>query len=177
MAAQNKDQKIAKMEADANIMKIEAKRKLEVGQAEINKEVITQNAEAQKIKFTTEAEGEANKIKTIGEAEANIIKVKNVADADGTLKQAEALKQFDNTAINVKILDIQKDIMLGKFTAFATALSKANIKWIISGANAQKLFGINLDAEGGANLQQFIDESGLDLTKLIETLKGKTEKK
>ena len=56
--------------------------------------------------------------------------------------------------------------MLAKFNALGQAISNADIKWIMSGANAQKFFGINLDAEGGANIEQFIQESGLDLEKL-----------
>lgn len=177
MAEQSKNQKIAKMEADANIMKIEAKRKLEVGQAEIDKDVIKQKADASKIKFTTEAEGQANQIKTVGQAEADIIKIKKIADADGTLKLAEAMKEFNDTAIDVKKIDVNKEIMIAKFNAFATALSKANIKWIISGSKTQNLLGLNLDAEGGANLEQFIQESGIDITKILESFKTKTEKK
>jgi hypothetical protein len=43
----------------------------------------------------------------------------------------------------------------------------------MSGANAQKFFGLNLDAEGGANIQQFLQESGLDLDRLKTLLKEK----
>jgi hypothetical protein len=56
--------------------------------------------------------------------------------------------------------------MIAKFNALAQALQKAELKWILSGSTAQKFFGINLDAEGGANIEQFIRESGLDLEKL-----------
>ncbi|MCX5704287.1 MAG: hypothetical protein NT066_07355, partial [Candidatus Omnitrophica bacterium] len=80
------------------------------------------------------------------------------------------LKEYNDVAINVKILDIQKDIMIAKFNALAQAIQKADVKWIMSGANAQKFFGLNLDAEGGANLQQFIQESGLDIDKFKEFL-------
>ncbi len=45
----------------------------------------------------------------------------------------------------------------------------------MSGANAQTFFGLDLKAEGGANLQQFLEQSGLDLGKIKELLK--TEKK
>jgi hypothetical protein len=34
-------------------------------------------------------------------------------------------------------------------------------------SNAQKFFGVNLDAQGGANLKQFIDETGLDVLKTL----------
>lgn len=170
MAEQIKNQEIADKEAEANAQRIEAMRKLQVGQAEIEKQKIEQLAMAQKIKYTVEAEGQSNQIMSVGKAEADIIRIKKEADAAGTLKLAEALKQFNDVAINVKILDIQKDIMIAKFSALAQAIQKADVKWIMSGANAQKFFGINLDAEGGANIKQFIDESGLDLEKLRDLL-------
>ena len=175
IAEQIKNQEIADKETEANAQKIEAMRKLQVGQAEIEKQKIEQLAMAQKIKYTVEAEGQSNQILAVGKAEANIIQIKKEADAAGTLKLAEAMKKFDDMAINVKMLDIQKDIMLSKFNAMAAAIQKADVKWIMSGANAQKFFGINLDAEGGANIRQFIDESGLDLEKLRELL-GKDKK-
>jgi len=170
MADQFKNQEIATKEAEANAQKIEAMRKLEVGQAEIEKQKMEQLAMGQKLKYTIEAEGQANQIQNVGKAEANIIQIKKEADAAGTLKLAEALKEYNDVAINVKILDIQKDIMIAKFNALAQAIQKADVKWIMSGTNAQKFFGINLDAEGGANIKQFIEESGLDIEKLKEIL-------
>jgi len=156
ISEQQKNQEIAKMKQEANASEIEALRKLDVGRSEIAKQVMEQNAEGMRIKLTTEAEGEANKIRNVGTAEAEIIKTKKIADAEGTSKLAAAMKEFNDTAINVKILDIQKDILTSKFKCFAEALSKADIKWILSGAQAQKFFGLNLDAEGGANLEQFL---------------------
>ncbi|MFH1199329.1 MAG: SPFH domain-containing protein [Candidatus Omnitrophota bacterium] len=179
MAEQFKNQEIATKEAEANAQRIEAIRKLEVGQAEIDKQKMEQLATGQKLKYTIEAEGQANQIQNVGKAEANIIQIKKEADAAGTLKLAEALKQYNDVAINVKILDIQKEIMIAKFSALAQAIQKADVKWIMSGANAQKFFGLNLDAEGGANLQQFIQESGLDIAKFKEFLnldKNKSDK-
>jgi flotillin len=170
MSEQLKNQEIATAEAVANAQRIEAMRKFEVGQAEIEKQKMEQLATGQKLKYTIEAEGQANQIQNVGKAEANIIQIKKEADAAGTLKLAEALKQYNDVAINVKILDIQKEIMIAKFNALAQAIQKADVKWIMSGTNAQKFFGLNLDAEGGANLQQFIQESGLDIEKFKEFL-------
>ena len=174
VAEQDKNQQIAEREAVANIQKVEAQRKLDVGRAEIEKQKIEQLAMAQKIKSTVEAEGHSNEITSVGKAEADVIRIKKEADAAGTLKLAEALKQFNDVALNVKMLDIHRDVMLAKFQAMAQAIQQADIKWIMSGANAQRFFGLNLDAEGGANLQQFFDESGLDLDKLRALLKQKS---
>lgn len=176
ISEQNKNQKIAMQEAEANIQKVEALRKFEVGKTEIEKQKIEQLAMAQRLKYTIEAEGHSSEIESVGRAEANIIQIKKEAEAAGTLKLAEALKQFNETALNVKMLDIHKEVMLAKFHAMAESIQKADIKWIMSGANAQKFFGLNLDAEGGANLQQFFDESGLDLEKLKALLHKDKEK-
>lgn len=172
VSEQEKNQLIARTEAAANVDKVEALRKLTVGEAEIEKEKTEQLAMAQKIKLTVEAEGESKKITSIGTSEADIIRIKKEAEAAGTLKLAEALKEFNDTAINVKMLDIQKEILIAKYSSLAQAISQADIKWILSGANAQKFFGLNLDAEGGANLQQFIDESGIDLSRIKDMLSG-----
>ena len=43
---------------------------------------------------------------------------------------------------------------------------EADIRWIMSGQNAQDFFGLNLNAEGGANFKQFLSESGLSLDQL-----------
>jgi len=177
MAEQIKNQEIADKEAEANITRIEALRKLEVGKAEIEKQKMEQLAMGQKLKFTLEAEGQSNQISTVGKAEADIIRIKKEADAAGTLKLAEALKQFNETAINVKLLDLQKDILLAKYKALSESIQNADIKWIMSGQNAQKFFGLNLDAEGGANLQQFLAESGLDIDKLKTLLTSKSSTK
>ena len=168
IAEQQKNQEIAQREAAANIMRVEAARKLQVGQAEIEKQKVEQLAMGERLKLTVEAEGQSSQIESVGRAEAQIIQIKKEAEAAGTLKLAEALKQFNEVAVNVKILDIHRDVMLAKFAALSQAISHADIKWIMSGANAQKFFGLNLDAEGGANFEQFLHESGLDQAQLRE---------
>ncbi|MFA5168141.1 MAG: SPFH domain-containing protein [Candidatus Omnitrophota bacterium] len=177
ISEQSKNQDIALREVEANSQRIEALRKLEVGKAEIEKQKIEQLAMAQKLKFTLEAEGQSNQIQTVGKAEADIIRVKKEADAAGTSKLAAALKEFNDVALNVKMLDVQKEVLLGKYQALAQAVQKADIKWILSGENAQKFFGINLDAQGGANMHQFLQESGMDLEKLKALLKKDSKEK
>ena len=127
-------------------------------------------------KLILEAEGQAKHTAAIGQAEADVVRMKKLAEAEGTEKLAIAMAKFNDAAMGVKQLDILKDITIAKYQAFSTALSKADIKWILSGANAQKFFGLNLDAEGGANLEQFAEESGLDLGKIKDLLKKATGK-
>lgn len=178
VAAQSMASDIATQQKIANEKAIEAERTLMVGKASIEKEKVEQQAQAQRIKSTTESEGQASQIMQVGQAEADIVKIKKFAEAEGTLKLAEAMKAFNDTAVSVKVLDIHKEITIKKFEALAAALSKADIKLIMSGANSQNLFGLNLDAEGGANLNQFLKESDIgsaipQIQKLIESLKEK----
>lgn len=107
----------------------------------------------------------------VGQAEADVIRIKKEADAAGTLKLAEALKQFNETALSVKQLDIQRDVLIEKFRALSAIAKEADIRWIMSGQNAQSFFGLNLDAQGGANLEQFLKESGIDPKVVIEAAK------
>ena len=166
IAEQKKNQEIAMQRAEANQREVEALRNIEVGKAEIEKQKIQQQSEAQKIKFSVEAEGQAKQIISVGQAEADVIRIKKEADATGTLKLAQALKEFNEVALNVKLLDIQRDVLISKFNALSSIAKEADIKWIMSGANAQNFFGLNLDAEGGANFKQFLNESGIDLNQL-----------
>lgn len=166
LAEQKKNEEIALAQAKVNVQQVAAKREVEVGQAEIARQAAEKTAEARKIVLSVEAEGESNKILTIGKAEADVVRLKKEADAAGTEKLAEAMKKFDDKALNVKLLDIQKDVVIAKYAALSAAVGKADIKWIMSGDNAQKFFGMNLNAEGGANLEQFLQESGISLDKV-----------
>lgn len=170
IAEQNKNLEIQTRKAEANFQEVEAMRKLEVGKAEIDKQKIQQQSEAQKIKYTVEAEGQAKEITSVGQAEADMIRIKKEAEAAGTLKLAEALKQFNDVALNVKMIDIQKEILIEKFRSLAAIAKEADIKWIMSGETGKDFFGLNLDASGGANLNQFLKESGLSLERLKEAV-------
>lgn len=175
IAEQQKNQEIATLKAEVNIKEVEAMREMEVGQAEIQKQKIQRLADAEKSKLTLEAEGQASKVKSIGQAEADVVRIKKEAEAAGTLKLAEALKQFNEVALNVKLLDIQKDVMIEKYRALSSIAQQADIKWIMSGQNAQSFFGLNLNAEGGANLEQFLSESGLDIKELTRLAQNKNK--
>ena len=167
--------------AEANIQAVEAKRKTDVGAAEIQKQITEQNAmaarirveqeaEATKMKYATEAEGQSQQIKSVGQAEADIVKAKLVAEAEGKIKLAEAMKLVNDSAMDVKRLDIQKDIQIAKFTALGSALEKADLKLIMSGEKSANLFGLDFNAETGANLEQFLQNAGITTEKIQEIL-------
>ncbi len=171
IAEQQKNQEISTMKAEANMKEIDAMSQMEVGKAEIERQKIQRLAEAEKSKLTLEAEGRASQVKAVGLAEADVIRIKKEADAAGTLKLAEALKQFNEVALSVKQLDIQRDVMIEKFHALSAIAKEADIRWIMSGENAQNFFGLNLNAEGGANLEQFLKESGVDVKAILGAVK------
>lgn len=182
LAEQHALLEVAKKKALANEQEVEALRKLEVGKATVKKQMIEQDAlaekirlateaEGQKIKLTEEAEGKAQEIHRQGKAEADIILAKKLAEAEGTEKLALALQLYNDEALRPKMLDIMSDIQIAKFKAMADALTQADIRLIMSGEKSGSLFGLNFDAETGANFDQFMDEtglSGIDPSKLKE---------
>lgn len=170
LAQQAKNLSVAEAEAKANQKTIDAKTTLEVGQAKIERQKIEQQSEAEKTRQINVATGKAEQVKLEGEAAANVVKVTKLADAEGTSALADALAKFNDAAMGVKKLEIGKDIALGKFSALAAIAKEADIKWIMSGANAQSFFGLDLTAEGGANLEQFLKESGVDIEKIKQLL-------
>lgn len=188
---QKKNISIAQQEADiltqqktaeANVKAVEAQSKLEVGKAEIAKKVVQQQAEArkieveqeaeaQKIKYQVEAEGQAKSITSVGQANADMKKALLLAEAEGNLKLAEAMKAVQDSAIEVKKLEIGRDIEIAKATQLAQALSKANMQLIMGSGDFSRLFGIQFNAESGANLKQFQDLSGISFEELVEAYK------
>lgn len=173
IAEQEKNLKIADAMATANERKVEAARVEKVGSAMIEKESQIQLAEGVKQRMSIEAEGQASKTLREGTASADVVRISKEADAAGTLKLAEAMKQFNDVAIGVKLIDVQKEILLGKYKAFAESLGKAEIKWIVSGDKIGKIFGLDLDAETGANFNQMLEAAGNDgfLNKLLSQMK------
>ncbi len=158
------------------------------------------SAEAQKIKSQTEAEGKALEITSLAaanqkrqEAEAagnlavqkanaegsfanqkanadGVLAMKS-AEAEGVQKLAEAMAKYDNTAVTIKLIDLQDAIYKGKFEALKSVGANAKINWIQGGDSAQKFFGMDLSGEAGAQLGQFIQTLGIDMTKLPDTIK------
>lgn len=205
---QQKNVELAKQEAlistqqktaEANIKAIEAKRKLDVGKSEIDKQIVEQNAmaqkikveqeaDAQKIKYATEAEGKAKEIVSVGQANADMIKAKFIAEAEGIkakllaeaegqLKLAEAMKAVQDSAIEVKKIEITRDIEIAKANAVANALAKANMQLIMGSGDFSNLFGVKFNAESGANLKQFQDLSGISIDEIINAIAKKQEQK
>lgn len=186
LSEQQKNLEIAQAETQVNFQKVEALRKLEVGKSEIQKQMAEQSAEAKRITLQVEAEGQAKQITSVGNAQASVVEItgkaeavaiqtKKEAEAAGTLKLAEALQQFNDAALSARTLEFNRDILIAKWKSIGDALSKADVKWILSGENAATLFGLKLDAEGGANLEQFMSGSGL-AEKIAGFLKHETSK-
>lgn len=108
LAEQKKNEEVAEAVAKVNIREVAALREAEVGKAEIGRQAAEKMAEAKKLTLSIEAEGEAKKIASVGQAQADVVRITKEADAAGTEKLAVALAKFNDAAINVKMLDIQK---------------------------------------------------------------------
>jgi regulator of protease activity HflC (stomatin/prohibitin superfamily) len=174
---------VARQEKEANTTTIEAKRVMEFGQADINRQVTEKNAEAYrrkleieaegtKKKLTLEAEGEAAKVATVGQANADVVRITKEAEAVGTEKLANAMQKFNDVSLNVKRLDIERDVTIERYRALAASLSNAEIKLIMTGDQSQNLFGLSLDGRGGAQLDQFLNQLDPETKEKIRAVMG-----
>lgn len=106
-------------EADAALYEEQKKAEAELARrqrnAEAEKYEKEQNAEAIKIESEAKlqaAKNEAEGIEAIGKAEAEKIKAAYLAEAEGTLKKAEAMKQYGKAAV----MDMQLDALKTYFS-------------------------------------------------------------
>ena len=194
IAEQQKVQKIAEEETLANIKKIEAKRKLDVGGAEIEKQIVEQQAQAEKIKATTVAEGEAKAVEikaeaekarltAEGEGEGTATKAKLLGEAEGLSQKADALKKYEEAAKLSLVLDALKPIA----ETFARAAEKIKIDQVVaidSGGEHSALKRVTTALPGAAAelLNTLKAATGIDLKELLENALKKpaakeTEKK
>lgn len=164
---------------EANTLTVEANRMLKVGTANVDKEAIIQNAEAEKMRILTIAEGKAKETEVVGLAEAGIIKAKKVAEAEGTSKLAEAQQKFNDAATNIEVIKATKDIQVAYATAYQKAFEKAQIN-IVAGSTSEILSGgiignIKVGAKEGASLMQ-LGEMYPQAKVLIDNLVQKNNK-
>jgi flotillin len=119
----------AQGDRDASITKAEANKEVAVreGQGEASKIKLIGEAEAAKTRavMLAQAEGESAQIKQKGEAEGAAIRAKLLAEAEGTLKKAEAMKQMEEAAKLMFILDRLPTVIDSAGEAAAKALTPA----------------------------------------------------
>lgn len=144
---------------EANEQTIEARRKLEVGTADVEREAIIKTAEAERERLKTVAEGKAQEIELQGTAEANIIKAKKVADAEGTEKLAVAQQKFNDAATNIELIKATKDVQIEYAKAQQKAYERATIN-IMAGSTEEVMSGgvfgkVSVGAKEGVSIQQF----------------------
>lgn len=182
IAEQQKAQKIAEQEILANLKTIEAKRKLDVGGAEIEKQIVEQQAQAAKIKSVTVAEGEASAVKikaeaekirltAEGEGEGTATKAKLLGEAEGLSKKADALKKFEEAAKLSLALDALKPIA----ESFARAAEKIKIDQVVvvDSGGADSALRRTMTAIPGAAAELFNTlkvATGIDLKAMLENL-------
>jgi len=181
---------------EMSVLEVETVRRQEIAKdqarvsAEAAKQVMLLQAEAEALSAKTNAEGykdakilegagEASKTSATGTAEADIIKAKGLAEAEAKEKMAEALQKMNDAAINAELVKAMVEINRAKYEGLAEAYKNANVKIVTSGKGAN-LFGVELNAENGADLAMFIDQLPDSLkekaTTLAETLSKKVQK-
>lgn len=188
IAEQQKLQEIATEEATANIKRIEAKRKLDVGGAEIEKQIVDQQAQASKIKAVTVAEGEGSAVKikaeaekarlvAEGEGEGTATKAKLLGEAEGLSQKADALKKYEEAAKLSLVLDALKPIA----ETFARAAEKIKIDQVVaidSGGehSALKRAATALPGVAAELFNTLKAATGIDLKEILEGLVVKKPK-
>ncbi|MBI5529498.1 MAG: flotillin family protein [Deltaproteobacteria bacterium] len=119
----------AQGDRDAAITKAEAGKEVAVreGQGEASKIKQIGEAEAARTRavMLAQAEGESAQIRQKGEAEGAAIRAKLLAEAEGTLKKAEAMRQMEEAAKLMFILDRLPTVIDSAGEAAAKALTPA----------------------------------------------------
>jgi flotillin len=185
----------AEGEKDSSVIKAEGAKQATVIAAEADKEKRAREGEGEAAKVQALAkadaakiraigEAEAAKVKAIGEAEADAEKAKLLAEAEGILKKAEAMKELDQSAKFMFVLESAPNIIesLGKagsnvltpvFQSVSEGLSGIDKVTIIeSGDGGGK--GLTNFAQAGPtlvfNVLQHIRSLGLDIQPILDKL-------
>lgn len=160
VAQQEKDLAISEKQAAANEKAVEAKRKLDVGTAEVDRDAVIATAT-----------GDAKSTELTGFAEANVDKAKLVAEAEGTEKKAKALKEYTDAGLSLEVIKANIEIRKAQFEALGKGFEKANINLVTSGESS--ILGIPVSAETGANIGAMLiamQNQGIDISELIKKL-------
>lgn len=171
IALQEKDQRIASAEKATNATKVEAYRVTEVGKADVIKEATIVQATGRGEAVRIEGEKAADVVKLTGDADASAIQAKGLAEAAAKLKMAEALKEFNDAATGIEKINAWKAVKIAFADAQGKIAENAEIKLVTSG-KGMSIFGMDLNAETGADLNQFLEGMDVEsLPELVTTLK------
>jgi len=182
VSLKEQEKEISKKEEEANAQKVEATRTLEVGGANVIKEATIEkaNGEAEAIRITGEKEADVTRLK--GEAIGKSIEAKGSAEAIAKDKMAEAMKKFNDSALNVEKIRAWIEVQKAQYEAYGKVAENAEIKVVNSGKGSN-ILGLPLNAESGADLGQFmesmggIENLGGVINKVKESFTGKKESK
>lgn len=168
---QKKESVIATESGVANLAKVEANRKITVGNAEVTKEATITQAQGESEAIRVKGEKEADVVTLKGKAEASVIEAKGTAEAVAKDKMASAVAKFNEAGTTIEKIKAWVQVETVKYQALGDALSHADLKLVTSGQGGN-LFGFPLNAETGANIGQMIEGMG-GLDKLVDLVKGK----
>lgn len=164
IAEKERVQEIAKAEQIANEQVVEAQRTLEVGQADIKAQAVVKVAEGEATAVKVKGEKAADVVTLTGKAEASVVEAKGLAEAKAKDAMAEALKKYNDAGITLEQIRAYVQVQIARSENLAKAFNAANIN--LTSSDPQKIFGMGIDAEGGASLASFI--------KTLEAVTGKS---
>lgn len=156
IAEKKADEAVAKQEELANKQLVEAKRTIEVGQAEVRKEAIVKEAEGQAQATRERGTAEADVVKLKGSAEAEIIQKTGEAEAIATDKKAEALKKYNDAGITLETIKATVEIKKSQYENMSSALAGANVN-LVQGGESKLLGLLDVGPEQGAAIGQFME--------------------
>jgi flotillin len=167
IAEQKQLKNIAEAKELANMQEVSAIRKLEVGKASVKKEATIEQATGEAEAVRVKGEKEAEVIKLKGEADGKAIEAKGTAEATAKDKMAEAMKKFNDSALNVEKIRAWIEVQKAQYEAYGKVAQNAEIKVVNSGKGSN-ILGLPLNAESGADLGQFLESmGGIDAVKDI----------
>lgn len=167
IADQKKDQEIAVAEKETNSTKVEAHRVLEVGTAEVKKDAAIATATGEGEAIRIKGEKEADVVKLTGEAEGKAIEAKGLAEAIAKDKMADALAKYNDAATVIEKIKAWVEVQKAYAEAQGKMAENADIKILSSAGQAGSFFGMPMNAETGANLDQMLEAINSDAASSI----------
>lgn len=168
-------------DAEADLIQRQKNAEAEKYEAVQQAEALKAQSEAERISMENEAAGtlkkaeaEAAGIRAKGEAEASAIQAKALAEAEGTLKKAEAMKQYGEAAkmdMQMQVIEAFVQQLPKIAEAVATPLANVDSITMYGDGNAAKMTQ-DITASMKQIISGFKDGTGIDPTALLSGFIG-----
>ncbi len=159
LATQERDRAIAEARETANSQAVKAARTLDVGRAGVERDAHIEAARGVAEGKLIEGEKEAQVVRLKGEADGAAVQAVGLAEAESKNAMAQAMAKFNDAATVIEKIRAWTEIQKAQWTAYGQVAQNADIKVVSSGKGAS-ILGVDMNAETGADLGQFIESMG-----------------